>query len=152
MSDRPVYEFPIDWVILPPSEVKQRSLFTVVAQFHFAARPQIYEAYIPDQLGNVSERFPGKIRHTKPGFNNNVNPAIFVYFNICIRQRGKLELKFRLTWKWDSHLLGGLETFDINVRKDMGQIQYRTDDQDLLALLDPDNYDPTPIELMNERA
>ncbi|KAI0549984.1 hypothetical protein F4679DRAFT_595101 [Xylaria curta] len=152
MSDRPVYECPIDWIIIPPLEAKQRSLFTVVAQFDFETKLQIYEAYIPDHLGNVSERFPGKIKHVKPGFNNNDNPRIIVYFNICIKQKGKLELRFRLTWKWDHHLFGELETFDINIRKDIKRIEYRTDDQDLLALLDPENYDPTPIELMHERA
>ncbi|TRX93377.1 hypothetical protein FHL15_005652 [Xylaria flabelliformis] len=152
MGDISVYEIPIDWIILPPLAAKPGSLFTVVAQFEFAALPQIYEAYIPDRLGSVSERFPGKLRHAKPGFNNNVNPAIYVYFNICTQQKGKLELKFRLTWRWGRHLCGGLETFDINISQDIAEIEYRTDDQDLLALLDPDHYDPTPIELMNERA
>ncbi|KAI1756034.1 hypothetical protein F4782DRAFT_526589 [Xylaria castorea] len=142
----------IDWTILPPTVVKQGSLFTVVARFEDRVRLQVYEAYIPDQFGGISERFLGNAIHTSPGFNNDSKPATYAWFNIWTMQRGKVEFKFRLTWKRGHHMYGAVETFEIMVRNHTEPIEYRTDDQDLLALLDPDHYDPTPIEEMNERA
>ncbi|KAI0452131.1 hypothetical protein F5B21DRAFT_484702 [Xylaria acuta] len=152
MADVSVYEYPIEWTILPPSIVKKESVFTVVAQFNGIVDPQVYEACMLDKLSGVSERFLGNCCEAGPRFNNNGKRVTYVWFNILAREQGNVELKFRLTWRRGHRLYGGLETFDVEIRKDTEPTQYRTDEQDLLALLEPSHYDPTPVDEMNQRA
>ncbi|KAI8950693.1 hypothetical protein F4801DRAFT_579191 [Xylaria longipes] len=152
MADVAVRESPVDWVIVPPLIAKQGSLFTAVVQFDGRIDLLVYEAYIPNKSGGVSERFLGEYIETGPGFNNNGRPTTYVWFNIWAQKQEGVQIKFRLTWREGRRLYGCQDTFELRVRKDVPPIIYRTDDQDLLALLDPNYYAPTPIEEMNERS
>ncbi|KAI0445301.1 hypothetical protein F4803DRAFT_548249 [Xylaria telfairii] len=152
MSDVAVYESSIDWTVKPPAEIKPGGLFTVVARFDGLVEPQVFEAYIPDKSGGTSERFLGICAETSVAPNDDGKSATYVWFNICAKDRGKVEVRFRLTWKRGYRLYGGLESFCIKVCKDAEPLLYRTDEQDLLSLLEPRYYMPTPIEEMNARA
>ncbi|KAI1121149.1 hypothetical protein F5Y10DRAFT_288876 [Nemania abortiva] len=152
MSDVPVTEFPITWRIRPPIEVEKGTLFTVVAQINGRVEPLIIEAFIVSPSGEVPERFHGTYVHTGPGFNNDGMESTYMWFNLIARQKGIQKYRFRFSWRFDRHLYGGMDTFDVRVRRRCPPPWYCTDDQDLLALLEPEMYDPTPIELMIENA
>ncbi|KAI0871507.1 hypothetical protein GGS24DRAFT_503713 [Hypoxylon argillaceum] len=150
MGDVAVHQFPITWRIQPPLVIEIGTLFTVVAKINSRVEPQIIEAFLVDPSGEIPERFYGNYEHTGPGFDNDGMESTYIWFNMHSRLRGKQKFQFRISWRFGHHLYGESETFEIRVRKRCPPPFYCTDDQDLLALLEPDIYDPTPIEMMIE--
>ncbi|KAI0101686.1 hypothetical protein GGR51DRAFT_574513 [Nemania sp. FL0031] len=153
MSDIPVRQFPIIWRIKPPEEMERRTLFTAVGQIESRVEPCVFEAFAESLSGVALEQFDGTWVHTGPAFNNDGLESTYIWFNIMTpRTRGTLRYKFRISWRFGRHMFGAQETFDVKIRKRCPPPWYCTDDQDLLASLEPNAYEPTPIELMIENS
>ncbi|KAJ2996679.1 hypothetical protein NUW58_g900 [Xylaria curta] len=152
MGDVAVQEVPLRWRISPPPEVRQQRLFTVVTRIEGKVEPLILEAFVLNEPNGVGDRIIGHGLHTGPGFDNDGTTGTYIWFNIRAMDQGVYEIKFRLAWRHGSRLYGGLETANIIVNGRVPPLAYCTDDQDLLALLEPDLYDATPIELMGQNA
>ncbi|KAJ8124104.1 hypothetical protein ONZ43_g99 [Nemania bipapillata] len=152
MVDMPIQQFPVTWRVQPPSEIERGTLFTVVAQINYKVEPLVVEAFPLSSSGEVLERFYGNTIHTGPGFNDDGVESTYIWFNMLARMKGTQKLQFRLSWRLGCHMYGSSDIFEIKVHKKHPPPFYCTDDQDLLALLEPEFYDPTPIELMVENA
>ncbi|KAI1178538.1 hypothetical protein F4777DRAFT_575780 [Nemania sp. FL0916] len=149
MGDVAVQGHPIPWQIRPPEEIETGCLFTPVIVLLGEAEPLVVEALILSSEEQAQGRCHGYNTYIGPGFIHGVE-GTYVWFNFRIDIEGTFKYQFRLTWRCGRHIFGMTETVEIKVQDNFPRPFYRTNDQDLLSLLEPDFYDPTPIELMDE--